>query len=168
MISKTSKLNKVKNDKGLTLIEILIVIAILTLVLSLSLIFSMDDYRGYSFRDERNKIIGILEKARSQAINNICLDATCDNGTAHGVHIVNNTLTLFEGDSWASRHSSIDESFEVSKTISISGISEVIFSQLSGDGTTTPKTISDIVLTDISGRTSIININTEGNISWTN
>jgi hypothetical protein len=46
------------------------------------------------------------------------------------LYAVNNTLTLFEGDSWASRHSSIDESFEVSKTISISGISEGIFRKM--------------------------------------
>ncbi len=167
MSIKTNQ-NIIKSGKGFTLIEVLIVIAILTLVLSLSMILSMDDYRGYSFRDERNKIIGLLEKSRSQAINNICLDISCDNGVSHGVYILNNTFTAFEGTSWSTRHPAQDEITEINKTITISGVNEVVFSQLSGDATTTPKTISDITLTDISGHNSVITINTEGNISWTN
>lgn len=155
-------------DKGFTLIEILVVIAILTLVLSLSMILSLDDYRGYTFRDERDKVISILEKARSQAINNICVDPSCDDGASHGVHIINNTFTEYEGEDWGTRHTAIDEVTEIGPSINVSGISDVIFSQLSGDATTTPKTISNITLSDVSGHNSVITINTEGNISWTN
>src|SRR3989344_9280246 len=63
---------------GFTLTEILVVVGIFALLMSFSLVVSLDIYRGDSFRAEQDFVISILQKARSQSINNI-------NETSHGI-----------------------------------------------------------------------------------
>ncbi len=60
--------------RAFTLIEAAGRARLLTIVGGLGLIMSMDDFRGYSFRSERDTIVSALEKARSQSISNICLE----------------------------------------------------------------------------------------------
>lgn len=156
--------HKIFTPKGFTLVEILVVIGLLVIVGGLSLITSMEDYRGYGFRGERDTLITLLHKARSQAINNICIGA-CSNGKPHGVHLEPGRYIIFQGSGYAAadHDAAVDETTPARNlTISVTG-PDVVFSALAA--TSTPATLT---ISDGSGHTSIITIGSEGQILWTN
>ena len=95
-----------KTRAGMTLAEVIVVMAILSIVAAISLAVSMDSYRGYAFRGDRDMLVAVLQKARSQAINNICRGSSCTNGKPHGVHFASpGQYVIFEGTDFADRKS---------------------------------------------------------------
>ena len=153
-----------RGKAGITLVEILIVIALFAFVGGSALIISMDSYRGFSFRNERDVIISALQKARSQAINNMCFGASCTDGKAHGLHVASPNLTLFQGGSYSVADPLNEVISANNNSAVLSGLTDVVFAQLSGD-VASPGTIT---VTDTSLHTSSITINSEGRITWTN
>ncbi len=154
-----------KGKSGFTLIEILIVMSLLIAVGFVLAFADFDIWRGYNFRGECDLVISILQKARSQSINNICLGTSCTDGKPHGVYIQSNKYTIFQGNDWNNRDDVFDEDYEASSNINSAGstITEVVFSQLSGDVSVE----GEIVLNEINGfRSRTIYINNEGRISW--
>jgi prepilin-type N-terminal cleavage/methylation domain-containing protein len=152
---------------GFTLIELLVVIAILGIIVKLAVPISMIDFHTYSFRDERSKIITALQKVRSQSMNNICLGTTCTDGMSHGIHFETGDYVIFQG----SIYNPLDptnERMSENSAITTRGVSDVIFAQLSGDASTTPNGIWNVVVDDTTGNTSTLTFNTEGEITWTN
>lgn len=156
-------------EDGLTLIEILVVLGILAVIGSFSVIMGIDGYRRQIFRSDRDVLITALQHARSKAISNICLGSGCSNGKSHGVYIGTNTYVMFQGLCYASpcvrdpNDVSVDTVIEADPNVERSGISEIVFEQLSGDAST----VGNIILTE-DGHTSTITIGSEGQIIWTN
>ena len=150
---------------GFTIIEILVVIALLATISGFGLIVSIDSYRGYAFRADRDTLVSLLERARSQSMNNICIGASCTNGRLHGVFIdaAGSQYILFQGSTYAARDSAVDEVVGASSLVSHSGLAEVVFAQLSGDA----NPAGDIVLSGMAGSVSTTSINARGQISWT-
>src|SRR5271154_5232788 len=113
-------------SSGFTLLEILVVMGILTVVAGFGLALSLDGYRDYLFRDERDTVIGALQKARSQAINNVCLGSGCSDGVPHGVFLQNSQYTIFQGASYAGRNGSVDQILPSNYgSMSITGVTQV-------------------------------------------
>ncbi len=154
---------------GFTLIELLVVLGMLAMVGSLALVVSMTSYRGYSFRNERDSLISSLERARSEAVSNMCFSsagAPCINGKPHGLHIMSGQYVVFQGTSWASRDSAVDEQVPIqSKAIMFSGVSDVVFDELVGTAVTIPAAPMKITLTDPTGKdVSVVSLTPEGRI----
>lgn len=125
---------------------------------------SMSSYRGYSFRNERNMLISILQKARSQATSNFCLGSLCPDGQPHGVHIDPGQYVIFQGTTYVSGNS-LNEIIKPNLgNILINAPTDIVFAQLSGS-VTTPGTIT---ISDQAGHSSMISVNGEGQIIWTN
>ncbi len=153
-----------KNANGFTLVEVLISIGILGLIAGLGLFISFDVYRHGTFHSEQGEIVSILQKARSQSINNI-------DQVRHGVHFQSNPLTyiLFECPSGTPQCSSYtasssDVSVTASNNVSVTSTlpMDIIFSQLSGDCISC---VSAQTLTVNNGpSTNSITINSEGRI----
>ena len=166
-LPKTSTL-----EQGFTLIEIIVVMAMLAMIGSLTLIASLQSFYSSSFRDERDAIVTTLFKARAQAVNNICLGAAgaCTDGRPHGVHFAAGVYTIFQGASYATRDTIADQTFTPSYSISLApgSFSDVVFEQLSGDATTSPMGVWTLNLQDSTSKTSTITLNSEGQIIWTN
>ena len=148
--------------RGFTLIEVLITIGLLGLIAGLGVFVSMDSYRGNLFRAERNIVVSILQKARSQAIHNVCVGSVCADGQLHGVHFDPNQYAIFQGAIYNPADIN-NEVIQANSNVHNSGLANIVFSQL--EGTTSGGTLT---LTDNSGHTSAITINNEGQIIWTN
>src|ERR1700689_1033039 len=76
-------------QSGFTVTEILIVLGLFVMIASLAVIASLSDYRAFAFRGDRDLLISSLEKARGQAVSNVCLPGgivNCNDGAAHGIH----------------------------------------------------------------------------------
>ncbi|HEY9585496.1 MAG TPA: prepilin-type N-terminal cleavage/methylation domain-containing protein [Candidatus Paceibacterota bacterium] len=153
------------SQAGFTLIEILVVVALLATISGFGLIVGMDSYRGYAFRADRDTLVSLLQRARSQSINNICIGASCTNGKPHGVFIdaTSGQYILFQGAAYATRDSVVDEVTGVSPLVKHSGLTEVVFAQLSGDASST----GDIILSGTAGQVSTTSVNAVGQIAWT-
>lgn len=158
--------NTLRQDKGFTITEILIVIALMSVLLSFTCWIGVDSYRRYLFRNERDTIVNVLQKARNQAMSNICMGSACVSGKSHGVHLEDSKYIIFQGSDYTTRDISQDEEIVPNYNLSFSGstIIDVVFEGLSGDVLGS----GEIKLSDYAGKTSDININSEGRISWTN
>ena len=152
---------------GFTLLEILVVLGIFSILGALGLIASMDMYRGFAFRNDRDMLVNLLEKARNESINNICISASCTGGQPHGVRVAANQYVIFQGPSYALRDTTADEFVATqyrALTIGAGSLSEVVFKQLNGD----VATAGTITLLDGMGHASVVSMSGEGRISWTN
>ena len=159
MLQKTSQ-------SGFTLVEALVVMGILSMLGGLGLFLNLDTYRSLMFRSERDTLISAILKARSQSMNNICIGAGCTDGKPHGVFITKGKYVIFQGQSYASRDTAIDEAlYAQNDTVGFTSPSyEIVFAQLSGS-VATP---IDIGFNDGAMHYSTTSINTEGRVSWTN
>jgi len=138
------------------LIEMLLVLALVSLVAGLGLPITIDAYRNNNLRSEQDLLVGLLQKARSQSMHNI-------NQKAHGVYVAQSPVRylLFQGDSYASRDSAEDISFPANPHYELSGLHEVVFSQLSGTSTV----VGDIFFSNGVRSSFAIGINSEGQIN---
>ncbi len=167
-------MDKYNKNEGFTLIEILVVIGILAIIASFGLFFSMENYRGSSFRDERDLLVSTLQHSRAQAVNNVCFGSPCPDGKPHGIHFFpkgdpsDDRFVVFQG---ASFHDTADDALvdEVIKFdnravyIDTSLPVDIIFDRLSGNSDD-----KSIILKDDAGHTSTVDINQAGRIDWTN
>src|SRR4051812_38879538 len=74
------------SNAGFSLIEILVVMGLLVLMSGFGLFVSMETYQGSNFSCDRSLFVAALQRARAQAIHNMCY-GTCTDGVAHGVHV---------------------------------------------------------------------------------
>lgn len=143
-----------RRNSGFSLIEMLVVIALMAALAAIGLIAGLDSYQRYLFRSDLDTAAALLQKARSSALNNI-------GEASHGVYFGDTgKFVLFRGASYALRNPSYDLPIEKSKVVSASGLREVVFVPLSGETAG-----GNIVLSD-GARNVAITINNEGGISW--
>jgi len=150
----------------MTFFEVIVVMGIFAMVGGFALFVSMETYRGSSFHSDRNLLVATLQRARAQAINNICL-GTCTDGKKHGVAIrpteYPDSYVIFQtSNDYAARDVPQDAPFEASPISGQTGDSEIVFEYLSGNSNP-----ASITLTG-EGHTSVITIGAEGQITWTN
>jgi prepilin-type N-terminal cleavage/methylation domain-containing protein len=149
----TSSLNNIR--RGFTLIEIVIVVAILSMLMGVGLFMSMDSYRGALSRSERDTIVSLLLRARSRSMANIF-------NSSWGVCYVAPNYMLFRG-TVCDPTATTNEALPAGKNVTITGLAQaspVVFTQLSGS------TVAATVTVVQSGKTSTISINHEGAIIW--
>ena len=136
--------------RAFSLVEILITVALFTILIGLGLFMSMETFRGVGQRSEQEVIVSLLEKARSRAMNNI-------QQSPWGVCAQAGVYAVFKGTTC----NTLGDTFPANPNATTAGlISGVVFTQLSG--TTTPTVIT---LTQNS-RTSTITIPYEGTLIW--
>lgn len=159
------------DNRGFTLVEVLVTISIMMIIGGLGLVFGLDSLRSYAFRSDRDLLVSALQYSRATAMGNMCrnnTDSSCVGGRSHGVHLADSSITLFQTSSAASDYSSRDASADLVLPLSpatvLSGVTDVVFAQLSGD-VAVP---GEMTLTSVGGRSSKITIGSEGQIEWTN
>lgn len=170
-VGNTPLLAAAASDRGFTLVEVLVVAALMAVIMGLGLMMSMDAFRGFSFRNDRDAVVAALQRARSQAINNICLGAGCDDGRKHGVYFQSGSHQMIvfqikkDKTDFADRDLDADETIKFeSNATKIDNASDVnvIFDQLSGNSADKTITLKDAA----SWRDAIITINSAGQIDY--
>ena len=144
-------------QKGFSLIEVIVVIALFAVIVSLGLLMSFESYRGATFRSERDTMVSALQKARSRAMANI-------DQAAWGVRYDGSPAYTYTIYKKVGSVSTDVDTIAGSKAAAISPAPfSVTFSQLSG---TTTGTFSATIVEN--GRTTSppVSVNYEGAINW--
>lgn len=150
---KIAKINQAK--KGFTLVEILLVLAIITILAGVTAPF----YSELMNRNELDVAIqatsGSLKRAQvlSQAM-------TYDDGW--GVKIESGAVTLFKGNSFATRDTAFDEVVNISTNLTILNDSEFTFDKFTG----LPQVTGTVTIETTSGEQRGVQVNSKGRVDY--
>jgi prepilin-type N-terminal cleavage/methylation domain-containing protein len=128
-----------KNKKGLSVIEIIVAVAILSSLLTISLYSFFALNRRSAIDVSETKIKSVLSEARSKTLAG-------DAGTKYGVHFASSSITLFPSNTY-SPDSPLNVVTQLDSKVTISNISitggglDIIFNRLTGE-TSQPGTIT--------------------------
>ncbi len=137
--------------RGFTLIELLVVIALTAFVAALTVPVGVRFYQMQTLDEAASDALHALRRAYAQAVFQ-------KNDSAFGVKFLSGSYTLFQGNSYAARIASEDESAVFSGGITTSGADEIVFSKLSGAS-------SDAVLTiTLNNESRNIAVNAQGKV----
>ena len=137
-------------SSGFTLLELIVTVAIFSILITLGFFMSFETFRGASHRSEVDVIVSLFQKARSRAMNNI-------EQSTWGVCYIAPNYVLLKG------LVACDVAYVVD-TVKASDFNTmfpvVIFLQLSGSTDETTVEVKQ------NARTSTISINEAGTIIW--
>jgi len=151
-------LQKKKLRRGFTAIEVILTMGTVALATGLS----VPMYRQYVMRNDleiaRQNVAQGMQRARflSQVAMN-------DSSWGYSTDAVPGRGVLFMGNNYATRNTAFDEMYSIPNTVSVTGITEVVFEKITGN----PLQVGTITLTALSGeqRSITINLGEEGNVS---
>lgn len=147
-------LKKLNHERGFTLLELLLSVAVISTLAGLSL----PVYRTLLQKNDLD--IAVVSVAQSLRRSQM-LSQAVDGDTTWGVKAQSGSIVMFKGVSFAARDANFDETFDVPSTISMSGVTEIIFAKFTGF----PQTTGVINLsTEIDSRT--VSINGKGTVSY--
>ena len=143
-----------RTSRGFSLIEIIVVAAVIVFIGSLGVIVGVDSYQRSLLRSDLDTGVSLLLKARSSAVNSI-------GGASHGVYLGGEeSYILFRGGSYADRDIAYDFPVEKSKRTVVLGASEIIFSPPSGESASASLTLSNGI------QSFTFTVNEEGGVDW--
>lgn len=143
-----------KMYRGFTLIEVLLSVSAITILAG----FSIPVVRTMFTKNDLD-IATVTTAQTLRRAQNLSQTVTSDQNW--GIKVQSGSITLFQGASYASRDSSFDEVFVLPASITPSGISETVFTKLSGD----PQTTGTITLSTDNDSDSVI-INSKGMVNY--
>jgi len=148
-------MKKHKKNKGFTLLEILLTIAVLLIIVAISVPVSIT----FQLKNDLN----IAEISIAQSLRRAQLLAqSSDADTDWGVKIETGSITIFKGSNFASRDINFDEVFDFSLSITPSGFTEIVFSKFYG----APQSIGTTTLSSSINETREIFINEKGIVDY--
>lgn len=143
-----------RSTKGITLFEVIITIAIFTLLIGVLSSSAFDFYQEREFDVHFKSIVQSLRRAQLNSM-------TGERESSFGLYFGTNYYVLFKGNSYTSRDLAFDEVFDLAGDLSFNGISEIVFSKVKG----LPSEIGDIILTS-ADKSGTITINEMGKIEY--
>src|SRR3989344_2125704 len=129
-------MNSIRLHAGFTLVELLLSVALITVLLGMS----MPVYRTLYVDNDLEIIASITADTLRRAQ---VLSYANEGNSSWGVHVSSDSIMLFKGSSFAARDASFDEISTLSAGTTPSGITDIVFTRLSG----LPQTTGSITLT---------------------
>lgn len=142
-------------EKGFSLIELILVVAILTILAGVS----VPAYSGLQVRNDLEVSTNIVLQSLRRAQ---VLSQAVDGDSNWGVSLQVSDVTLFKGASYILRDTSYDEVYALSGNVTPSSLTEVVFSKLLGNPTTT----GTVVLTSSNGQIQNISVGSKGQLDY--
>lgn len=140
-------------NAGFTLVETLVVLAIIGVLVASGITINIDNFRRSTIRNERDTLTSLLLQSRTKALANI-------HEKPHGLYITQDAFILFEGEYDPANPANIV--LERNDHISYSGDTTISFAQLTGDSTNGSRIIT--LTQDLVHAT--VTINEYGRIDW--
>ncbi len=144
-----------KKKKGFSLLEILLSVTLVAMLFSVAIPIFLSFYTKNDFDISTNTIGQSLRRAQ-------ILSQASDGDSSWGVRVDTGNIVLFKGSSYGVRDASYDESYELSTTITPSGLQEVVFGKFNGE----PLQTGTMTITLNDGTVRNISINEKGTISY--
>ncbi|OGM31172.1 hypothetical protein A2803_01710 [Candidatus Woesebacteria bacterium RIFCSPHIGHO2_01_FULL_44_21] len=112
-------------SKGLTYIELILVIGIMLTLSILTASFYARFITQNATANTTDRIVGAFTKAQMYAMMG-------KNNSNWGVNFGSATVTMYQGNSFGTRNSALDESFSVNSNVAISGFSDINYARATG------------------------------------
>lgn len=146
---------RVKNTRGFTLIELMVVIAIFSVITFIAIGVGAGGFTKNQITVEAENLTSILRVAQSRSVSG-------HQGDVWGVHMTSSDFTLFLGNDYATRDTAYDEVRDLPSGIVASGLTDVVFEIRSGETSNT----GTITLTNSdTGDTVTLTINQHGRVT---
>jgi prepilin-type N-terminal cleavage/methylation domain-containing protein len=144
-----------KKQKGFTMIEILLSFAIIGLIAGMT----MPMYRTFMIRNDLDVAVSTVAQnlRRAQA-----LAVSSDGDMTWGLHVGVGGILIFKGPSYVLRNDMFDENTSMPTSIVPSGLTEVVFSKVTG----IPQATGTFILTSQANEERTITINEKGTIEY--
>ena len=140
---------------GFTILELVLVFAIVGILGAFGIPFGIDAYRSYLLTAQTKNTVAFLRRAQNLALTN-------KNQSSFGLSIQNDSYVLFQGASYASRNQAYDEVYSRESSVAITGSSsEIVFEQLSGKSN-----VSTTITFSNGLNVQTVGINYQGAIFW--
>ena len=144
-----------KREGAFTLIEILLSMALLAILVA----FSLPTFNVLFYTND----LDVAKNQVAQSLNRASFLSSASQGdTTWGVKVSAGEVVIFKGSSYAARDTEYDESYNISPSIALTGISEIVFEKMTG----LPQTTGNIILTSPNGQTRTVTINAKGSINY--
>lgn len=155
MYNESRKLKNQKSTIGFTLVEVLLVMAIVIVIF----VAAAPVYFPLVFRNDlaisQNTVSSLARRAQ-------LLAQGVDGDGGWGIKIQSGSITLFTGASYASRDTNKDEIHELPSTINPSGLQEVMYTKFTG----LPSSTGTLTFIASNNETSTVTINEKGTVSF--
>ncbi|MDI6734322.1 MAG: prepilin-type N-terminal cleavage/methylation domain-containing protein [Patescibacteria group bacterium] len=143
-----------KTTAGFSILETIIALAVLAVIAAIGIPIGLDSYRSFILDSEASNLLSILRRAEGNAFSN-------NYKKDYGVYLDPNNFVLFRGQSFLNRDQNFDENYARTNAIGVNGLSEIVFSPISG----LPNVTGTFTLSN--GPSSrIISINEQGTLLW--
>ena len=146
-----------KPKKGVTLIELLIVVALIIIFSTLTLPVGFNFYRESTLKDQARNLENSLRRAQAMAI-------TGRGESNAGVKIEEGQYTVFEGESYEERRKEADITIPFPIALSATGADEIVFQKLTGLPIIPEEQSSTTITLTFGTNSQEININSQGKI----
>lgn len=143
-----TKLKYVQNNKGITLIELILSVAMILVLGFMSTSYYSRALLSNAVTDTSDRFVSELRKAQLYSMEG-------KNNTTWGVRYGSSQITLF-----ASSSSAFDEKFYVNTNVSVTGFTQVVFAKITGE----PNSSQTINISS-GNKTSTITVNSMGAVN---
>lgn len=137
-------------QKGFTLIEVILVVAIILIIGTMSSAFYARFILQNGAINTQDQLVQSLRKAQLYAML-----SRKSNTSGWGVSYGSNTITVYQGPNYTGRTTSLDETFSVNPSVTVSGLTDINFARISG--TPTPSTLTITITNNNTNRTITVN-----------
>jgi Tfp pilus assembly protein FimT len=122
---------KKQNDFGATIAEIIIVVAIVGVLASISSVSFYGFRSGQAIPNSVDEVASLLNEARSRTVSG-------NGGVQYGVHIQSTSTILFSGSSYSSTSTTnkmiaLESLLRIASTTLTGGGSDIVFNKLTGE-----------------------------------
>jgi prepilin-type N-terminal cleavage/methylation domain-containing protein len=143
------------SQHGFTLVELLLSVAILTLLTGLSLPVYETFVRRNDLDLTTQSVVSSIRRAETYARAN-------SGDSTWGVEFLSSGVTLFKGASYATRDTTWDETISLPNTVTLSGTSEIVFGKLSA----APNAVVSVTLSSTTNDARTVTVNGEGMVDY--